>query len=447
MGVLGSAFARATAVVLCLALAACATAPSMKPDELERRIDAELAQVRTVDDQVQAFKTTTGNTRAGAGSLAGAYYNSAPVKLQPLEPAHATSIHQMLRQALEQRGATRFEYLGRKGEKDFAGPWTEQSFDDVPLAVQYAATLGALPAYRGAETDLRVRYKDGGALLVTIWNDDSGLIEATDGADAALPAIGAGAPQADSLRARYGIGPVDGWSPTELVSLERALSLLTPQELAKIAGLPFRRGSDAPGDLPKPPPGLLGNGNGEQCGVYRWLAGQRWIEMYDCAFTTDEFGFVGRPAQPLLPSVRMIVHEIGHAIGKKPTADLLDRTLPRYAEGKLLVEEYNRQIGRGVQPEQLHRYQQMQEKMAVISTTLNRWSAELNGGLANSSPIILQFDQVRAGTGFTTYGRWNSDEAFAEAFSLYHADPDACRRISPAAFAFFEAGRHTPATP
>jgi Mlc titration factor MtfA (ptsG expression regulator) len=47
-----------------------------------------------------------------------------------------------------------------------------------------------------------------------------------------------------------------------------------------------------------------------------------------------------------------------------------------------------------------------------------------------------------AASGITSYGRTSPAEAFAEAFSLFHADPDALRRVSPEALAFFERGGH-----
>ena len=444
MGVSGKALTRASALGVCLALAACATPPRLSTSELEKRVDEQQARVTALDAEFVAFQKASAGPGPGNGVPGGAYYNSSGAKLTPLEPRHAQSIHQMLSTVLQQRGATRFEYVGRGGSKQFAAPWSQQSFDEVPLAVQYAATLAAQPAFRGAETDLRVPLVDGGVQLVTVWNDDGDRIEATDGADPALPPISAGV-QADPLRARYGVGPIEGWSASELASLERALSLLSPQELAGISGLPFRRRSSAPADVPRPPPGLLPS-EFKPCGLYRWQDGQRWIEIFDCAFDGDALSFVGRPDHPLPPSARVIVHEIGHALGKKATADLYDRILRENASAKELVDEFNRQ-GRRIPQDQMYRYQQMQAKFAAMSAVFARWSAVLATGASNSSPVIVEFDQVRARNGFTLYGRWNSDEAFAEAFSLYRADPDACRRISPQVFAFFEAGRHLSASP
>ena len=117
-----------------------------------------------------------------------------------------------------------------------------------------------------------------------------------------------------------------------------------------------------------------------------------------------------------------------------------------YGESSELVVEFNRQAKR-IDPSQLDRYKKMQEQIAEISAAVGRWQVALDGGASSLSPVLEQFDQVRGQTGFTAYGRWNSDEAFAEAFSLYRADPAACKRISPPVFAYFDSGRHAAASP
>jgi hypothetical protein len=419
----------------------------MSTSALEEKVTRNLTQTRALDAEFEAFTANTRPRGPGGSAAGGAYYNSSEVRLQAIEPAQARGVHQMLREQLEKQGATHFEYMAPEGARQFAAPWDSQNFDGVPLAVQYAtaAILSAGPSLRGAETDMRVPFKGGGAELVTVWNDDAAHIEAAAGTDASLPAVATGPPQAEAVRAHYGTGPIDGWSASELASLERALALLSPQELAAISGLPFRRGSSAPSDPPKPPPGLL-SGEGKQCGAFRLKPGDTRIEIYDCAFQSEATGFVGGTDRPLPPSVRAILHEIGHAIAKRRVAELSSRMFASYGESSELAVEFNRQ-GKRIDPSQLNRYKKMQEQIAEISATVGRWQVALNGGASSLSPVLEQFDQVRGQTGFTAYGRWNSDEAFAEAFSLYRADPAACKRISPPVFAYFDSGRHAAASP
>jgi hypothetical protein len=316
----------------------------MSTSALEEKVTRNLTQTRALDAEFEAFKANTRPRGPGGSAAGGAYYNSAEVRLQAIEPAQARGVHQMLREQLEKQGATHFEYMAPEGARQFAAPWSSQNFDGVPLAVQYAtaAILSAGPSLRGAETDMRVPFKGGGAELVTVWNDDAAHIEAADGTDASLPAVATGPPQAEAVRAHYGTGPIDGWSASELASLERALALLSPQELAAISGLPFRRGSSAPSDLPKPPPGLLA-GEGKQCGAFRLKPGDTRIEIYDCAFQSEATGFVGGTDRPLPPSVRAILHEIGHAIAKRRIADLSSRMFASDGESSELAVEFNRQ--------------------------------------------------------------------------------------------------------
>jgi hypothetical protein len=44
--------------------------------------------------------------------------------------------------------------------------------------------------------------------------------------------------------------------------------------------------------------------------------------------------------------------------------------------------------------------------------------------------------------GPTEYGETSIEEAFAEAFALFHADPAALARIDPGALAWFQKGEH-----
>ena len=444
MGAMGKALARAGGLTLAAFLSACASSPPrMSPSALEQGIDTQLAQVRALDAEFQAFQAASAPLPPAGGAASAVYYNIAGARLQELEPRHTPVIHQMLSAALEQRGATRFEYrTPQGGAVELYPPWPGQQFEGIPLPVQYAAVVGASPGLRGAESDLRVPLANGEGELVTIWNDSGDRIAAV-GSARALPTVGSGGPPADALRARYRIGELEGWSPDELASLDRALALLSPPELAAIVGIPFRRRGTAPASLPTPPASLLGGGSFKRCGSYQWQQGERWIEIYDCAFATEDFGFVGAADHPFAPSVRLIEHEIGHAIAKRRIADLLDRMLQHNNDARTLAEEYNRH--KAIPAEQINRYKAMRDKVAVIAEVMNRWNAAVTASGGAASPLLAQFDQVRADTGFTAYGRWNSDEAFAEAFSLYRTDPDACRRISPEVFAFFEAGRHLPA--
>ena len=439
--VTGAGLTRIGVMALCAAFAACATAPKMTLEALEQRVDDELATVQGLDAELTVYRAASGAT-SRAGSIDGAYYNMVGMRLSPLAPAAAKVVPKLLRTALLKGGVKRFEYLGPSGRVQFDAPFDSQSFEGVPLAVEYAASVGADSTLRGAESDVRVPFEDGSAQLVTIWNDGRGHVE-TAGGVGGLPAVASGSARADELRGRFGVGPIEGWSGRELGSLQRALELLDARELAVISGLPFRRRSDAPSYAPKPPENLVGSG-AKACGLYRWDRGQRFIEMYDCAFAAESYGFVGSADRPLAPSVRTIVHEIGHALAKRQITDLLDRMLASYPEAKELADEFNRQRYVASHSELGH-FRKMSEEITAISQILTRWNAAMTTGVGNTSPILADFDRVRGTTGFTAYGRWSSDEAFAEAFSLYRADPEACKRISPEASAFFAAGRHIPA--
>jgi hypothetical protein len=446
MGVPGTGLVRAGAVAACLWLTACATAPKLSTDELEKRIDAQVTQTHALDQRFAAFQSAGGHPGAAesAAKSEGPFYNSEPARFPEIDARQKRWVKETLTTALEQRGAARLDYLTGKGTVQFVPPWGDQSFEGIPLEVLLATSFGASRRLRGAESDVRISDRRGGARMVTIWNETGDRIEVKDAVEAPLPPVGATALQVDALRAQYGIGPIEGWDGDELDSLARALALLSPPERAAIAGLPFRRLSKPTGEfkLPTPPPGTL-SGEGTHCGLFVWKdANRRWIEIYDCAFTLDALAFVGNPDRPLHPSVRVILHEIGHAIGKREMTALVGEMVLSNGQALELFAEFNRH-GKNVPASELSRFKHMNDELADIAKVMNHWNETTQAGGLATPAVLASFDQVRAGQGFTSYGRWNLDEAFAEAFSLYRADPDACRRISPAVFAFFDTGRHT----
>src|SRR5262245_21517831 len=304
---------RAAVIGACLGLSACATAPKMSTEELDRQLNARLVEIRTVDARLVAFQAASKNAPGASApsTQVAAYYNSAGIKIQPIDPRSTQWVRDSLGTTLEKRGATRFEYRNGKGEVAFQPPWSSQKFDGVPLEVQFAAGYAGGTQLRGAESDVRVPLAAGSARMITIWNDPGDRVSAADTLSS-LPPVGASAPQPEQLRARYGVGPIEGWSPSELASLEEALALLGPKELAAIAGLPFRRDDEPDGDLPVPkiPEDLIGAG-ATHCGLFVYKDNRRWIEVYDCAFATDELQFVGEPDRPVRASSRAILHEIG----------------------------------------------------------------------------------------------------------------------------------------
>jgi hypothetical protein len=123
----------------------------------------------------------------------------------------------------------------------------------------------------------------------------------------------------------------------------------------------------------------------------------------------------------------------------------LRRLAPARSELPALFDEYN-ELGRKVSAEEAPHFEAMHEQLQEISAVMEqaRRTLEPMATAAFETPVIRAFMSVPgARSGFTPYGRTSSRESFAEAFSLFRADPEACRRISPEGFAFFASGGHT----
>ena len=293
----------------------------------------------------------------------------------------------------------------------FAPPWEKQGFVVAPVEVLVAMGIAASEPFRGIELDLRIATRERGTHFVTLAHELDGPLRVTDiPADAATPHDPPAQDEA-ALRARYGIGRLeadgDRWSARERQSLGRALSLLSERELAKLRGISLRR-------MDRPKRILPAKG---ACGVATLEGMERWIEIYDCAFRDDDIVFAGDPRAPDRASVRILLHELGHALGTEPVHRF-------FLDAQRLMDD-----ARAVDSHEL---------ADRLRTAVARVTAKHLPG-----PAVTAFSKLPgASGGITSYGRQSPAEAFAEAFSLYHADPEALKRVCPAALEFFERGGH-----
>ncbi|HXZ85951.1 MAG TPA: hypothetical protein VEI82_10730, partial [Myxococcota bacterium] len=201
---------------------------------------------------------------------------------------------------------------------------------------------------------------------------------------------------------------------------------------ARLAGVPFRRESGHGKLL------ALGHARARHCGNFSLDQEQRWVEVYDCAFDADRYAFVGPLDQPLAPSVRIVLHEIAHALSGAQLGDLLVDVATSQREAQQMVDEFN-QLGAHVPRDEVPRVQQLQDGIQKLQGDLGRWQQKLEKADQGGTPVVRAFLRLPgASSGFTSYGRTNAAEAFAEAFSLCRTDPEAGRRISAQVCAFFE---------
>jgi hypothetical protein len=337
---------------------------------------------------------------------------------------------------LERGGVTEVDYDDGTQVTRFARPWEKQGFVVAPVEILLAMRAAATPSLRGVELDLRVATEARGLHFVTLVHELDGRLLVTDVAAATLPPEAQRpAPGDAELRRRFGIGRLDGgegvWSAAERQSLERALALLSDRELAQIRGLELRRES-----RPRRPLPFKG-----ACGLTVVEGDERWVEIYDCAFRNDDIVFVGSPKAPELDSVRLILHEVGHALASAPVRDFNRDVLRLADDGKETGAAYL-VLRAGASAAEQHALDEIAAPLPKVAQRLQAL-AKLTGEAHSAGPAVTAFSRVPgAASGITSYGRTSPAEAFAEAFSLFHADPDALRRVSPEALAFFERGGH-----
>jgi hypothetical protein len=242
-------------------------------------------------------------------------------------------------------------------------------------------------ADRGVELDLRI----GDHLVeVTRARDGATALRTATAGPAAAPTTAA------VLASRYGVRAIAGdkpWSQDELGQLAHALDALTPAERARVVDVVWVRQATSP----RSPDDELA-----------WYSpSPATIEVYDTAFRDEGSGFVGAPDAPWSPAASTALHELGHAV-----ADSAARAA-------------------------FAAYEQ--------DPSAPSWRAFR--AIARASDPVRDFRRRWTRPGPTTYGGWRAHEAYAEAFLLAHADPEALARISPPLAAWFAAGEHLPPSP
>jgi hypothetical protein len=404
-------------------------------DSLSGRVSAMERRVTEVERRVDALIRAPEPARERAPSDAPVpLYLGGGGELPRLDERNRLNARHALLVELERAGVTEVGYDDGSQTHRFAPPWQKAGFVVAPVEILLAMRAAATAPFAGVELDLRVATAERGIHYVTLIHELDGRLLVTD---VAAPNVAPRSPPSSdaALRKRFGIGRLDAgeapWSPRERESLERALSLLSKDELARVRGLELRRFQRPTRILP-----VKG-----ACGlsVVEWDA--RWLEIYDCAFRDDDIVFVGDPRAPERQSTRLILHELGHALGSHPVFEL-QRALQGLADdGKAIGDEYLALRARAVAADQ--------RTLDEIVAPVPKLSARLHAiakrvaDARPAGPAVTAFSRLPgAANGITGYGRQAPVEAFAEAFSLFRADPAALRRVSPAALAFFEQSGH-----
>lgn len=240
---------------------------------------------------------------------------------------------------------------------------------------------------------------------------------------------------AEELSIRFGVGPVIGvegrsWSQNELRSLSVALSFLSEDELLLLQNLPLVRGDKESSML----------------GLFQHFAQMTYgdgalypsgsMEFFDLGSELDEYYIAGPPDQAYPYSCYVLVHEFGHAVSQMTKIALVNRHNENLSMYKVLVAaEKSSSLRRKLKMNRVERSKLMKK--------IEDQNRQVRKILRDFSPMARAYGELPGALpGPTPYARTNLEENFAEAFALYHMDPDALRRIAPQVLAWFESGQH-----
>ena len=361
-----------------------------------------------------------------------------PIKLRPFEsagPPVAEADRPELRQSLQSKlddGKVR-SVQWQDGEKT-RNAMTGDHSSSKPPPTQVLQLANAVASYPDSEVDGLVivqgerraataRHEADGKINVVVGNPPTDLND--------LPQV-----TAEELSTRFGIGPVIGdenrnWTQTELRAISVALSLLSEEELLLLENLPFVRSDKSSVMF-----GLLGH----HMAYVSYGSGTPYpsgsITFFDLGSDLNEHYIAGPPDQAYPYSCYVLLHEFGHAVSQMTRMALVTQ----YNENLTMLKV----LAAAQQSKGLRRKLKMNRtEVTKLMRDIQDYNKQARKILRGPSPMERAYGDL-AGVlpGPTRYGRTSLTENFAEAFALYHLDPEALRRISPQAVEWFESGQH-----
>ena len=326
-----------------------------------------------------------------------------------------------------------------------------------PVAVEQmnhavtAAVLATLASDgRNAEHDLVFPEGDAFVPVSVWWLPDPWRLELQVGAPLPqAPAAPASRADLDALQVGPLIEEDRRWSAASMGLVAEAWSLLTPHERALLADLPLhRRSVPTAEELAQ-----VGRGPGTQLeAIYREDSEGARIVVFDEALTPTGL-FCGDPDAPRFAGLLTVLHELAHALAtvesrreRAAFEALTDEVQLAIAAYNADVDRYNAGVANKNTPAQLEplarRLTEQEAALEVLTRRQRAAAEEVNARNARDTPMAAAWRARFGALAVTWYATDSLEEAVAEAFSLARADPDALRRISPEALAWFTEGGH-----
>ncbi|MCB9678132.1 MAG: hypothetical protein H6737_23730 [Alphaproteobacteria bacterium] len=388
-----------------------------------------------------------------AGAAAAPRYNTVDLAFDAGD-LDDTALHARVRRLLEKTGTTVRWAQGDERIAIHPKPATDFRLGHFERPAMLALWLGLqLEDRSDTEYDLILADRRGKPCPVTLWVEGANDLVVTQGAPLGPPPIG---PDSGELVRRYGLAGIEErdarFEPRVRGALDAALGMLSPGELAALSDITLvRRGGPTRRTRVEHPPGWVSTA------TYVLEGQQAWIEVYDEA-VVDSARFVGPVDRPQHPTVFVLLHEIGHAL-----ADARFRRLVREYETRRLrynqrvadlesaLAGFNAQVVAHNAAPTSRRARELRQVRKLLDAredglqadedALEALSARLDAE-EGTMHLSRRFAAETGGRSPTAYGDRSADEAFAEAFALFHVDPEALKRTLPDAWAWFARGAH-----
>lgn len=250
---------------------------------------------------------------------------------------------------------------------------------------------------------------------------------------------------------------VDGdraWEPESLALIQEAVARLTPTERERLRDVPFHRKR-------APSKALIRSLDATPGAVYTQDDRGPRLEIYDSAISVSN-RFIGTPEDPHPYSLFVLLHEMGHAIARAEVRHARREIDALIAEQALLVDASKVEFARlnrartrirsraeGARYERdLAAFEAKRKENDALVKRIETRAADLRDRIGQPSAAARGLARVLGRRGPPTwYGLSEPDEAFADTFALFHADPAALERTRPKALKWFEAGGHLSAGP
>lgn len=343
--------------------------------------------------------------------------------INPLAPVLKLSDAQLTQQIVALAKQVKVTQIDRAGKaaatlwKDGDAALTGASHTETVAVLAHIQRAGS----QGAESDFLIPQADGTRVPTTLIWELSGVMTVQTGAP--VKDLLMAGPTAEEIAARYKLDPFtsDGvaWTPLELATIDKALSLLTPDEVALAGGLGFRR---------------KGNDIGGRMAFYRRADDGMTIDVFNKTFSRDQDYFYGPVDAPMAASVSTIIHELAHAM-----SDFQGRQ-KAIAANKAAADAMAAQAAMKADPSPETR-KVAKEKYAVadaLRSTINGLDkVMLKNGRAAERAFAAVVDPA---VSVTQYGRATIDENLAEGFVLSKLDVPALERVAKPAVDWYKAG-------